>query len=190
RAAARAGRGRAGAGPAGPRVGTAARAWLRIADRLVLSRIREQLGGRLRLCVSGGAPVSPEILEFFAACGITVLEGYGMTETSTAAALNTADALRFGTVGRPFHGMEVRIADDGEILLRGPNVFAGYWANQEATAETLRDGWLYTGDLGAIEDGFIRITDRKKDIIITAGGKNITPSNLENALKESPYISE
>jgi long-chain acyl-CoA synthetase len=188
--AVRAGRGRVEAELAGHRLGSSARVWLRLADRLVLSKIREQLGGRVRLCISGGAPVSQEILEFFAACGITVLEGYGLTETSTAAAINREDALRFGTVGRPLAGVEARIADDGEILLRGANVFAGYWGNPEATAAALQDGWLHTGDVGAIEDGFIRITDRKKDIIITAGGKNITPSNVENGLKESPYISE
>jgi long-chain acyl-CoA synthetase len=186
----RAGRGRVQAGLAGHELGSSAKVWLSLADRLVLRKIREQLGGRVRLCVSGGAPVSPEILEFFAACGITVLEGYGLTETSTAAAINTEDALRFGTVGRPLAGVEARIAEDGEILLRGANVFAGYWGNPEATGAALRDGWLHTGDVGALEDGFIRITDRKKDIIITAGGKNITPSNLENGLKESPYISE
>jgi long-chain acyl-CoA synthetase len=188
--AVRAGRGRVEAELAGHRLGSSAKVWLALAHRLVLSKIRSQLGGRVRLCISGGAPVSPEILEFFAACGITVLEGYGLTETSTAAAINSQDALRFGTVGRPLSGVEARIADDGEILLRGPNVFAGYWGSPTATAEALRDGWLHTGDVGAIEDGFIRITDRKKDIIITAGGKNVTPSNIENGLKESPYVSE
>jgi long-chain acyl-CoA synthetase len=148
------------------------------------------MGGRLRLCLSGGAPISPEILEFFWACGIVVLEAYGLTETSTGAATNRPHAVRFGTVGVPLERMDVRIAADGEILLRGPNVFVGYWRRPEATAEALVDGWLQTGDIGSLDDGFLSVTDRKKDIIITAGGKNVTPSNLENALKESAYVSE
>jgi long-chain acyl-CoA synthetase len=162
----------------------------RIADRLVYSTIRDRLGGRLRLSVSGGAPISPEILEFFHAIGIVVLEAYGLTETSTAAAIMPRDVIRFGSVGRPFPGMDVAIADDGEILLHGPNIFAGYWRNPAATSDALQDGWLHTGDVGTFEDGFLSITDRKKDIIITAGGKNVAPSYLENGLKESPFISE
>jgi long-chain acyl-CoA synthetase len=163
---------------------------LRLADRLVLSKVRERLGG-VRVCISGGAPIAPEILRFFHGCGITVLEGYGMTESSTAISINRPDRYRFGTVGIPFDGCEVRIADDGEVLVRGPNVFAGYHGLAAATAATVIDGWLHTGDIGSFDaDGFLSITDRKKDIIITAGGKNITPANLENGLKTSPYIAE
>ena len=120
-----------------------------------------------------------------------VLEGYGMTETSTAATLNRPEDFKFGSVGKPFHGVEVKIAEDGEVLLSGPNIFRGYYKNEEATDETIVDGWLHTGDLGSIdEDGFLYITGRKKDIIITAGGKNITPANLENGLKQNQYISQ
>ena len=162
-----------------------------LADRLVLSKVRDRMGGRIEVCISGGAPISPDVLRFFHACGILVLEGYGMTESSTAISINRRDAYRFGTVGLPFPGGEVRIATDGEVLFRGPNVFAGYHRLPAATAETIIDGWLHTGDIGSVDaDGFLRITDRKKDILITAGGKNITPSNLENGLKASPYIAE
>jgi long-chain acyl-CoA synthetase len=162
-----------------------------LADRLVLHKVRARLGGELRVCISGGAPVSPEVLRFFHACGILVLEGYGMTESSTAISINRPDRFRFGSVGIPFEGGEVRIADDGEILYRGPNVFAGYHGLPDATAETIIDGWLHTGDIGDVDaDGFLHITDRKKDLIITAGGKNVAPANLENALKLSPLISE
>ncbi len=160
------------------------------ADRLALSKVRQVLGGRMRVCVVGGAPISPEILEFFAACGVTVLEAYGLTETATGVSTNTIGDVRAGTVGRPLPRMEVRVAEDGEILLRGPNVFAGYWHDPGATAAALVDGWLQTGDVGELDDGFLRITDRKKDIIITAGGKNVSPANLENALRASPYIAD
>ena len=141
--------------------------------------------------MSGAAPIAPEILEFFYACGVPVLEGWGMTETTAVGTVGTLDNFKFGTVGRPMPGVEIRIADDREILMRGPNVFREYWRNPEATAETLVDGWLHTGDLGALdEDGFLSITGRKKDIIITAGGKNLTPSNIENDLKQNPFISQ
>jgi long-chain acyl-CoA synthetase len=161
------------------------------ADKRVLSKIRGLFGGQLRLAVSGAAPISPDILRFFDAAGVLVLEGWGMTETSTAATISTPEDFKIGTIGKPFPGCEVRIADDGEILVRGPNVFQGYYKNEEATRETLVDGWLHTGDLGEIDDdGFIRITGRKKDIIITAGGKNITPANLENELKQHPLVSQ
>ena len=161
------------------------------ADKNVLSNIRNLFGGNIKQCVTGAAPISQEILEFFWACGILVLEGYGMTETSTAATLNRREDFKFGSVGKPFHGVEVKIAEDGEVLLSGPNIFRGYYKNQEATSETIRDGWLHTGDLGRVdEDGFLYITGRKKDIIITAGGKNITPANLENGLKQNQYISQ
>ena len=157
----------------------------------MLSNIRNLFGGNIKQCVTGAAPISQEILEFFWACGVLVLEGYGMTETSTAATLNRREDFKFGSVGKPFHGVEVKIADDGEVLLSGPNIFRGYYKNPEATSETIRDGWLHTGDLGRVdEDGFLHITGRKKDIIITAGGKNITPANLENGLKQNQYISQ
>ena len=161
------------------------------ADKQVLSKIRGLFGGRLRLAVSGAAPINPEILRFFDAAGVLVLEGWGMTETSTAATISTAEDFKVGTIGKPFPGCEVRIADDGEILVKGPNVFQGYYKNEEATRETIVDGWLHTGDIGEIDaDGFIKITGRKKDIIITAGGKNITPANLENEIKQHPLVSQ
>jgi len=161
------------------------------ADGKLYQNVRNLFGGRIRQAVTGAAPISKEILEFFYACGVPVMEGYGMTETSTVASSNRPDAFRFGSVGKPLAGVEAKIADDGELLLRGPNIFQGYFKNEEATREALADGWLHTGDLGSIdEDGFIYITGRKKDIIITAGGKNITPANLENGLKQNRYISQ
>jgi len=163
----------------------------KLADKLVLSKIRGLFGGRVRLCVTGAAPINQEILEFFWAAGVLVLEGYGMTETSTAATINRPDDFKFGTVGKPFPGVDVRIGDDGEILVGGPNVFQGYFKKDDATGETLVDGWLHTGDLGEIApDGFVRITGRKKDIIITAGGKNITPANFEGDMKQHALISQ
>ena len=145
----------------------------------------------MRYCASGAAPIGKEILEFFYACGVPVLEGWGMTETSTAATVNRPDDFRLGSVGKPLSGVEVKIAEDGEILLRGPNIFREYWRNPEATREALGDGWLHTGDVGRLdEDGFLYITGRKKDIIITAGGKNITPANLENDIKQSRWVSQ
>jgi long-chain acyl-CoA synthetase len=161
------------------------------ADKQVLSKIRNLFGGRVRLAVSGAAPINPEILRFFDAAGVLVLEGWGMTETSTAATISTPEDFKVGTIGKPFPGCEVKIAEDGEILVKGPNVFQGYHKNPEATAETIVDGWLHTGDIGEIEpDGFIKITGRKKDIIITAGGKNITPANLEAEIKQHPLVSQ
>jgi long-chain acyl-CoA synthetase len=161
------------------------------ADAALYRNVRELFGGRVRQAVSGAAPISREILEFFYACGVPVLEGWGMTETTGVGCVNTLDHLRFGTVGQPMPGVELRIADDGEVLIKGPNVFREYWHNPEATSETLTDdGWLLTGDLGTLdEDGFLSITGRKKDIIITAGGKNLAPANLENDLKQSRWIS-
>jgi long-chain acyl-CoA synthetase len=162
-----------------------------IADKQVLSKVRNLFGGRIKQCVTGAAPISPEILEFFWACGVLVLEGYGMTETSTAATINRHDDFKFGSVGKAFPGCELKIAEDGEVLIKGPNIFCGYYKNPEATDETIVDGWLRTGDLGRLDDdGFLYITGRKKDIIITAGGKNITPANLENGLKQNQYISQ
>jgi long-chain acyl-CoA synthetase len=161
------------------------------ADEKVLSKIRNLFGGKLRLAVSGAAPINPEILRFFDAAGVLVLEGWGMTETSTAATISSPDDFKVGTIGKPFPGCEVRIADDGEILVKGPNVFQGYHKNEQATRETIVDGWLHTGDIGEIDsDGFIKITGRKKDIIITAGGKNITPANLEADIKQHPLVSQ
>jgi len=161
------------------------------ADKKVLSKIRGLFGGNIRLAVSGAAPINPEILRFFDAAGVLVLEGWGMTETSTAATISSPDDFKVGTIGKPFPGCEVKIGDDGEILVKGPNVFQGYHKNPEATAETIVNGWLHTGDIGEIDpEGFIKITGRKKDIIITAGGKNITPANLEAEIKQHPLVSQ
>ncbi len=161
------------------------------ADKQVLSKIRGLFGGNLRLAVSGAAPINPEILRFFDAAGVLVLEGWGMTETSTAATISSPEDFKIGTIGKPFPGCEVKIAEDGEILVKGPNVFQGYYKNEEATRETIVDGWLHTGDIGEMDaEGFIKITGRKKDIIITAGGKNITPANLENEIKQHPLVSQ
>jgi long-chain acyl-CoA synthetase len=176
---------------AGRKPGFLLRKRYEFADKQVLSKIRGLFGGNLRLAVSGAAPISPEILRFFDAAGVLVLEGWGMTETSTAATISTPEDFKVGTIGKPFPGCEVKIAEDGEILVKGPNVFQGYYKNEEATRETIVDGWLHTGDIGEIEpDGFIKITGRKKDIIITAGGKNITPANLENEIKQHPLVSQ
>jgi long-chain acyl-CoA synthetase len=176
---------------AGKRVGWLLRSQYKVADEQVLSKIRGLFGGRIKNCVTGAAPINPEILRFFDAAGVLVLEGWGMTETSTAATVARPDAFKFGKVGRAFEGCEIRIADDGEILVKGPNVFQGYYKNEEATRETIVDGWLHTGDLGEIDaDGYLSITGRKKDIIITAGGKNITPANLEAEIKQSPHVSQ
>src|SRR5918995_264130 len=164
----------------------------RLADRLVYSKVKERLGGRLRLAISGGAPLSPEIADFFHAIDILLVEGYGLTECTTAASTNTHEAYRFGTVGRPLPGTQVKLAEDGELLIKSETVFQGYFKDPEATAEVLgADGWLRSGDIAEIdEDGFIAITDRKKDIIVTAGGKNVAPQNLENDLKSSKYVSQ
>src|SRR5215204_5165216 len=164
----------------------------RLADRLVYAKVKERLGGRLRLAISGGAPLSPEIAEFFHAIDILLVEGYGLTECTTAASTNTHEAYRFGTVGRALPGTEVKLAEDGELLIRSETVFQGYYKEPEATAEVLgEDGWLRSGDIAEIdEDGFITITDRKKDIIVTAGGKNVAPQNLENDLKSSKFVSQ
>ena len=164
----------------------------RIADKLVFAKVKERLGGNLRAGVSGAAPISVEILEFFYAMDILILEGYGLTESSSGCSVNREDNFRFGTVGLPLPGVEVRIADDGEILIRGDNVFAGYYKDEEATRQTIdEEGWLHTGDVGTLDDeGFLKITDRKKDIIVTAGGKNVAPQNLENDLKRVPGVSQ
>ena len=159
------------------------------AEQALYVNVRNLFGGRLRQAVTGAAPIAPSILEFFYACGVPVMEGYGMTETASVASVNTLDALRLGSVGRALPGVQVRIGDDGGILIKGPNIFKGYYRDAEATLETLVDGWLHTGDLGRLdEDGFLFITGRAKDIIITAGGKNVTPANLD-ALRYNRWIS-
>src|SRR3954465_3655474 len=161
------------------------------ADEQLFKNVRAVFGGRVKHAVSGAAPIAHEILEFFYGCGVPVLEGYGMTETSTVSTYSTVEAHRFGSVGRLLPGVEGKIADDGELLLKGPNIFGGYFKNDDASFGTLVDGWLHTGDLGRIDDdGFVFITGRKKDIIITAGGEKNTPANLENGLKQNRYVSQ
>ena len=160
-------------------------------EEKIFKNVRGAFGGRLRQATTGAAPIAKEILEFFYAAGVPVMEGYGMTETATASTISTIEEHKFGTVGKPLPGCEVRIADDGEILIKGPNIFKGYYKMEDKSFGAIEDGWLHTGDLGAIdEDGYISITGRKKDIIITAGGKNLTPANLENDLKQSRWISQ
>jgi long-chain acyl-CoA synthetase len=161
------------------------------ADEQLFKNVRAIFGGNVRHATSGAAPIAKEILEFFWACGVPVLEGYGMTETATAATVSTVENHRFGTVGRALPGVEIRIADDGEILVKGPNIFSGYHNQASTSFGAVEDGWLHTGDLGSLDqDGYLSITGRKKDIIITAGGKNLTPANLENDLKQSRWISQ
>jgi len=161
------------------------------ADEELFKLVRSIFGGNVRHATSGAAPIAKEILEFFWACGVPVLEGYGMTETATAATVSTVSNHRFGTVGRALPGVELKIADDGEILIKGPNIFAGYHNRAEDSFGAVEDGWMHTGDLGSIdEDGYLSITGRKKDIIITAGGKNLTPANIENDLKQCRWISQ
>jgi len=163
----------------------------RLADKLVLHKVRALFGGRIKLALSGAAPIDVDILTFFQACGVWVLEGYGMSETSSLSTLNTIAEHEFGTVGRPIPGCEVQIADDGEILLRGAMNFNGYYRMQDETAQTVRDGWLHSGDLGELTPGgYLKITGRKKDLIITSSGKNVSPSNIENSLKLSRWVSQ
>jgi long-chain acyl-CoA synthetase len=175
----------------GGRNGLLLDARFRLADALVLRKVRELFGGRIKLALTGAAPIDVDILSFFHATGVWVLEGYGMSETSSLSTLNTIAEHRPGTVGRPIPGCEVKIAEDGEIVMRGPVVFKGYYRNEDATAEVMSDGWLLSGDLGELDDdGYLSITGRKKDLIITSSGKNISPSNIENSLKLSRWVSQ
>jgi long-chain acyl-CoA synthetase len=164
----------------------------KLADKLVFSKVKKKLGGRLRFGISGGAPLAKEIAEFFHVLDIPILEGYGTTECTTASNVNMLEQYRFGTVGPAIPGIELRVADDGELLVRSTTVFAGYYKDPEATRAVLgEDGWLHTGDIASIdEDGFVTITDRKKDILVTAGGKNVAPQNIENDLKASKFVSQ
>ena len=164
----------------------------KIADKLVYSKVKDRVGGRLRFFVSGGAPLSQEIGEFFAAADIMILEGYGLSETSPVLTCNTPEAVRYGSVGKPLFNVDIEIAADGEILAKGPNIMTGYFNNEEATREAIdSDGWFHTGDIGHIDDdGFLFITDRKKNILVTSAGKNVAPAPMENALTNSPYIEQ
>ncbi|MCX7733609.1 MAG: long-chain fatty acid--CoA ligase [bacterium] len=165
----------------------------KIAHKLVFSKLHKRLGGRMRFFISGGAPLSKEIAEFFWACGLLILEGYGLTETAPAISINTTKEFKFGTVGKPLKWVEVKIAEDGEILARGPNIMKGYWKKPKETEEVLeKDGWFHTGDIGEFDkDGFLKITDRKKELIKTSGGKYVAPAPIENSIKSKlPLISQ
>jgi long-chain acyl-CoA synthetase len=163
-----------------------------MADKLVFAKLRTTFGGKIRLMISGGAPLNKHIAEFFHAAGLLILEGYGLTETSPIISANLVESLRFGTVGHTIPGVEVRIAEDGEILVRGPNIMKGYFNRPEETAEAIDDeGWFYTGDIGHIDDdNFLVITDRKKALIVTAGGKNVAPAAIENVLSADKFINQ
>jgi len=163
-----------------------------LAHFTVFRKLKERMGfDRMRIAYSGAAPISPDVLHFFQSIGVNLVEGYGQTEGTGVTCVSRVGKVKFGTVGPPITGTEIKIAEDGEILVKSPSVFKGYYKNPESTAETIKDGWLYSGDVGEIdEDGYLKITDRKKDIIVTAGGKNITPQYIENKLKFSPYIND
>jgi long-chain acyl-CoA synthetase len=168
------------------------RAQFKIADRLVFQQVREAFGGRLSFAVTGAAPLAPEVLAFFQGAGVLLLEGWGLTEAGGGLALNAVDCYRIGTVGHVYPGHEVRIANDGEVLVRGPCLCAGYHNNQRATDEAFDgEGWFHTGDIGSVDSaGFLRIVDRKKDLIVTAGGENVAPQAVEEALRTIPYVSQ
>jgi long-chain acyl-CoA synthetase len=175
----------------GPRPGPVLAARHALFERLVYARLRAALGGGVRYAVSGGAPLGERLGHFFRGAGITVLEGYGLTESSAAATVNRPERVKIGTVGQPLPGVSVRIADDGEICLAGPNIFSGYWRNQAATSEVLSDGWLSTGDLGELDfEGYLRVTGRKKEMIVTSGGKNVAPAVLEDRIRAHPLVSQ
>jgi len=166
------------------------RARARYADALVLRRLRKIFGGRLRFAISGGAPLSRELAEWFHACGVLVLEGYGLTESTGASHVNREHDFTFGSVGRPVRGVETTIGPDGEVLLRGPTITGGYWnPPPEAESPVDADGWLHTGDIGRLDGDVLTIVDRKKDVIVTAGGSNVSPQNIENLLAASPWLS-
>ena len=176
-------------GADGGGVGIILRLQLKLAEKLVFAKLKKRLGGRLHFFVSGGAPLAQDIVEFFLDAGVQILEGYGLTEYSPVIAVNRFNSIRPGTVGIPVPGCEVKIADDGEVMVKGPSVMLGYYNDEEATMNVMRDGWLLTGDLGEMEGGFLRINDRKKDIIVTSGGKNISPQYIENLLMKDSFIS-
>jgi long-chain acyl-CoA synthetase len=191
-AALRIGKKRAGLKMSFQKVPPALELLYRMAYLAVFRKLKERLGfDRLRVAYSGAAPISPDVLLFFQSIGVNLIEGYGQTEGTGVTCISRMGKIKFGYVGPPLTGAEIKIAADGEILLRSPGVFKGYFKNPEATAETIKNGWLHSGDVGEIDaDGFLKITDRKKDIIVTAGGKNITPQYIENKLKFSPYIND
>jgi long-chain acyl-CoA synthetase len=189
--AVRAGTRKAAATLRGRQAGALDRMQARLADRLVFERVRQGLGGRVRYLVSGSAPLGTDVAEFFGAIGLPIVEGYGLTETAAALSVNPLAAPRLGTVGRSLPGVELRIADDGEILTRGPNLMTGYYGKPRETAEALKDGWFHTGDVGTIDAaGYLSITDRKKDLLVTSGGKKIAPQPIELTLKRSPLVAE
>ena len=160
-------------------------------DKLVYAKLRGAMGGQVQYAVSGGAPLGERLGHFFRGAGITVLEGYGLTETTAPTTVNTPDLIKIGTVGPPLPGNAVRIADDGEVLIKGPHVMKGYWNNEQATAEALAGGWFHSGDLGTLDsDGYLRITGRKKEILVTAGGKNVAPAVLEDRIRAHPLVSQ
>jgi long-chain acyl-CoA synthetase len=162
-----------------------------LAEKLVYNKIKTKFGGRLRYFVSGGAALPQKIGEFFQALDINILEGFGLTETAPVTHVNRPGKIKYGTVGPAIDNVQVKIAEDGEILLKGPNIMKGYWNDEAATKEVIRDGWFYTGDIGVIDrDGYLKITDRKKHIIVTSGGKNIAPMPIENLISDSPYVEQ
>jgi len=162
-----------------------------LAEKLVYHKIQKKLGGSLRYFVSGGAALPQKIGEFFQALDITILEGFGLTETSPITNVNRPEKIKYGTVGPAVDNVQLKIAEDGEILFKGPNIMKGYWKDEEATRQVIKDGWFYSGDIGVVDkDGYLKITDRKKHIIVTSGGKNIAPMPIENLISESPFVDQ